>query len=94
MKNILYAITLLAAILLSGCSSGGGSPQDQLAEIDRLMSKKISMTSEQAEAVRTSLEKGKQLLSSGNQKEASEAFSETLAILQRAMDADLLNKSD
>lgn len=83
---------LIVALFLVACSSV--TPESQLSEISKLLSKKYEMTKEQARDITAFTDAGKKLMQEGKNAEASEKLAEALKILYWIQDTDVLNKAE
>ena len=83
---------LIVALFLAACSSV--TPESQLSEIRKLLSKKYEMTKEQARDITAFTDAGKKLMQEGKNAEASEKLAEALKILHWVRDTDVLNKAE
>ncbi|KPK00066.1 MAG: hypothetical protein AMK71_08765 [Nitrospira bacterium SG8_35_4] len=92
MKKIINFLVAAVFVIMLACSSS--SPQDQLHEIDDLMKKEFTLTTDQQESVTAFVTEGKSLLQQGKEKESSEAFAKAINVLKLAQDAYIFNKAD
>ncbi len=79
-------------MILVACSAS--TPQDQMKEIDELLTADFPISPEQTEGINKFIAQGKSLLKEGKTPEAGKAFDEALKILKMAQDADIFNKAD
>lgn len=79
-------------MILVACSPS--TPQDQMKEIDELLTAGFPVAPEQTEATDKFIAQGKSLLKEGKTEEAGKAFGEAIDILKMAQDADIFNKAD
>ncbi len=92
MKKLLHVVASIAAALIISCS--GGTPQDQLKEIQSLQAKNYPMAADETESMNSFIDEGKQLLEEGKVKESTESLKKGLALLKQAEDAYIFNKAD
>ena len=77
------ALALGASIFLAGCL-GPGTPEEQLEAIEEYQAKKLPMTDQQVTSLSEHIAKGRESLAAGDKDAAGTAFSEALAILNKA----------
>ncbi len=94
MKKILSCLMLLLLVAAFGCSNAPSTPQDQLTEISKLLSKGYEMTANQRQAIDEQVARANELLASGNTEEASKILSEALVDLELIGETDRFNKSE
>lgn len=92
MKKIMQLFIAAMFVFIISCSSS--DPQTQLKEIDELMNKEFTLTSEETVTVNSFVAEGKKYLEQGKQKEASETLAKAIKVLQMAEDAYIFNKAD
>jgi hypothetical protein len=87
----------MAVLVVSIAGCGGGSSADcpsLLAEVDALLAKGISMSPEQQKMSKQLRDEAAALQGAGKAKECVAAASKAQEILNKALDAELMNKSD
>ena len=84
---------LIVALFLAACSSSV-TPESQLSEISKLLSKKYPMTQEQGRDIAAFTVAGKKFMQEGKNAEASQKLAEALKILLWVQDTYVLNKSE
>ncbi len=94
MKNMIKVVILLISVLMIFVACSASSPQDQMKEIDKLMSADFPTTVEEKAEVAAFTAKGKIHLEAGETKEASEAFAKAIKTLEMAQDSYIFNKAD
>lgn len=92
-KKIFHILALGGALALAGCL-GPGSPEEQLKTIEEKQAKNFPMTEKQKSDLEASLSKGREALAAGNKEAAGTAFGEAIAILKKAEDIAMFNKSE
>jgi len=92
-KNIFHILALGGALALAGCL-GPDSPEEQLKTIEEKQAKNFPMTDAQKTDFDASLAKGREALAAGSKEAAVAAFDEVLAILKKAEDTAMFNKSE
>ena len=91
-KAMLRNAALLSMLALSAC--GGSDPASLSKEIAELQAKNFPMTAEQKAQFAALSEKGQELLKSGKTEDSAKVLKEALAILKKAEDTALFNKSE
>ena len=94
MKKIIQVLILAVSVLLILIACSASSPQDQMTEINELISEGFPISVEQQEQIDTYTATGKSLLEEGKTTEAGEAFASAIKILKLAQDANIFNKAD
>ncbi len=89
-----WLITIILAVFMISACGGASTPEDQLSEINKFLSKNYEMTVGQARDIKQFTDEGKQLLGNGQKAEASEKFALALKVLYVVRDTDVLNKSE
>ncbi len=94
MKNMIKVVILLISVLMIFVACSPSSPQDQIKEIDKLMSAEFTLTAEEQGEVDQFTVAGKRFLKEGEAEKASEEFAKALKVLTMAEDAYIFNKAD
>ena len=94
MKRYLNVLVLAVSALMILVACSASTPQDQMKEIDELLTAGFPISPEQMEGIDEFIEQGKSLLNEGKTEEAGKAFNEAITILKMAQDADIFNKAD
>ena len=94
MMKTMKILMLVISTLLIFIACSPSTPQDQMKEIDKLMSEEFPTTVEEKEKVALFTAAGKSLLEEGKTEDASEAFDNAIKTLTMAQDAYIFNKAD
>jgi hypothetical protein len=94
MKKILSCLMLLLLVVTFGCSNAPSTPQEQLTEISKMLSKGYEMTDNQRQAIDDQVVRANELLASGNTEEASKILTTALVDLELIAETDRFNKSE
>lgn len=93
MTRLFPALVLVLALMHMACS-GGGDYASVSEEVNQLLRKDISLTTEDRARVSELRSQGERLRQEGKEPEALQAMKEARMILHKARDADLLRKSE
>ena len=91
-KSTLCNLALLSVLGLLAC--GGSDPASISKQVAELQAKNFPMTAEQKARVSELSKKGQELLQAGKSNESAKALNEALAILKKAEDTAMFNKSE
>ncbi len=94
MKKYIKVFVLAVSVLMILVACSPGTPQDQMKEIDELLTAGFPIAPEQTESIDKFIAQGKSSLKDGKTEEAGKAFGEAIDILKMAQDADIFNKAD
>ncbi len=72
----------------------GGSASGDLEKVDKMLQMEVPLSPEDRSRTVTLRAEGERLLLEGKQKDALQSLSEAELVLQKAIDASLINKSD
>lgn len=92
LKHIQRVALILSVAFLFAC--GDESPAAIAKEIDDLMAKNLPMSAEQKAEFNQANENGRAALEAGNNAESAQQLKKALAVLRKAEDAAMFNKSE
>ncbi len=92
MERVVALPALVFAIMLTACA--GDDYASVSGDVDKLLKKDMSLTTDDKTKLNDLLERSKQLYKDGKEQESIETLKQALEILRRAQDADLLRKSE
>ena len=94
MKKVFSVFLFLCFMVISGCSTGPSTPQDQLKDVSKMLSQGYEMSVEDRQQIDVQVNKAKELVSAGKNDEAGKILAKVLADLEVIAETDRFNKSE
>lgn len=94
LKKFSTIALLLFCFVIGGCSSAPSTPQDQLTEISKMLSKGYEIADQERREIDAQVNKAKELLKSGATEEAGKILATVLTDLELLAETDRFNKSE